>query len=297
MKKYAGRVFFLIGLALAGILMYSGAADQKRTAALEQNAVLSLASPVDRETVKQMLQTEEGQEDAVSFTVWTQEENKNVTEGDFGRQKQVDLLWIYGSSQLLLPYGKILNPKDPEGCLIDEKTAFDLFGGSQAEGRELLVEGRMWVIRGVFAAPRELVILQDSREEEDITWNRITVGPKPGQPVRSAGEDFLVRHGVTGTLLRWDFYQNLSWLGELVPGKWSDFSGWSENIREKSQELRHLLQTEKSAIELEYLRRYRFSSWAILAGGFCIWAELLFLFRRRTGTDKNTCSSCKEEVS
>lgn len=282
MKKYAGRVLFLIGLALAGILMYNGSLDRKKAAALEQDAALSLAVPINRETLEQMIFTEAGQEDTVSFTVWAQEENKTIEAEGFGRKKQADVLWICGSSQLLLPYGKILSPEDPAGCLVDEKTAFDLFGSRQVEGSRVTVDGRTWVVRGVFPSPGKLLILQDSREGEEITWDRITVCRKPGQSVRSAGEDFLVRHGMDGTLLRWDFYQDLSWLGELVPGKWSDFSGWSENIREKSQELRQLLQTEKSAVELEYLRLYRSGSWAIFAGGCWIWAELVFLFRRKT---------------
>lgn len=297
MKKYAGRAVLLICLALAGILMYSGARDRKKAAALEQNAVLTLASPVDRETVKQMRLTEAEQEKGVSFTAWAQEENKTVNAEATGRTKQVDLLWICGSSQQLLPYGAILNPEDDQGCLLDEETAAALFGSSQVEGMSLQVEGREWVIRGVFPSPRKLLILQDTREGEGIAWNRITVSPKPGQSVRSAGEEFSVRHGITGTLLRWDFYQNLLWLGELVPGKWSDFSGWSENIREKSQELRYLLQTEKSVMELEYLKLYRFGNGAILAGGFCIWAELFLLLGRRTKRNENICSSCKGEVS
>ena len=58
MKKYAGRVLFLIGLALAGILMYNGSLDRKKAAALEQDAVLSLAVPINRETLEQMIFTE-----------------------------------------------------------------------------------------------------------------------------------------------------------------------------------------------------------------------------------------------
>lgn len=281
MKKYAGRVLLLICLALAGILMYNGVKDKNKAAALEQNAVLALASPIDGERIKQMREAEEKREEAVTFTAWTQERNKSVTAEASGKMARTELLWINGSSQLLLPYGKILNPQDPQGCLLDEGTAADLFGSTQVEGMRLLVDGQAWVIRGVFSSPRKLVILQDSREGDTAAWNRITVSRKQGQPVRSAGEDFLVRHGITGIQLRWDFYQNLSWLGELVPGKWSDFPGWSENIREKSQELKHLLQTEKSVLELEYLKLHHNSNWAILAGGLWVWAELLFLFRRK----------------
>lgn len=286
MKKYAGRVLLFIGLAMAGGLMYHGALSRQKAAMLEQNAVLALDSPLNETITARMREAEEKQEEAVGFTAWAQEGNKSVKAEASGKTAEADILWINGSSHLLLPYGKILNQQDPEGCLLDERTASDLFGSIKVEGMRLLVDGQTWVIRGVFASPQKLLIVQDSREGDVAVWNRITVSLKQGQSVPAAEEDFLVRHGITGTPLRWDFYQNMSWLWELVPGKWSDFSGWSENIREKSQELKQLLQTEKSAIELEYLKLYRYGNWAILSGGLWAFAQLLLLFRQKHDSKK-----------
>lgn len=286
MKKYARRVLLFIGLVLAGGLMYHGTLNTQRAAALEQNAVVALDAPLGEADVKRMRETEETQEEAVTFTAWAQEENKSVKAEASGKTAQTDLLWINGSSHLLMPYGRILNQHDPEGCLLDEGTAAALFGSTKVEGMRLLVDGQPWVIRGVFTSPQKLLILQDSRKGKEAVWDRITVSLKQGQPIRAAGEEFMVRHGIAGTLLRWDFYQKLSWLWELVPGKWSDFTGWSENIQEKFREHRRLLQIEKSAIELEYLKLCRYGSWEALAGGLMAFAQLLFLFHQSHDSKK-----------
>lgn len=111
-----------------------------------------------------MLETELEQEEPVGFTAWEEESDQRITDGEGLRSASASLLRIFGTSEYLLPYGKILQASDKEGCLIGEKTAQKLFGSGKAEGLMVLCGGRELVIRGVIKEPEEILVFQETEK-------------------------------------------------------------------------------------------------------------------------------------
>ena len=69
---------------------------------------------------------------------------------------------------------------------------------------------------------------------------------------RTAAE-FISRYGLDGQILHYEYKRNLSWFTDLIPGKWSDFSGWKENMKTLQSDEKILKQCEKSTVESLYL--------------------------------------------
>lgn len=276
MKKYAGRMLFAVCLALAVAAVWQGMMLLSRAGCFVQHVTLLLQDPLDAKTAETMRELEQNQEEPVSFTAWREEREQVIQAEETGKSTKAGLLWLFGSSEMLLPYGKNLPREDTKGCLVDADTAQELFGSHKVEGMTILAGGQVRVIRGVISSPKRLVILQDTGSGQ-AGFIRITLQRSPGQPVKALGETFLMRHNLNGSLLRWDLSRGFEWTAELVPGKWSDFSGWAGNLKEKSKELELLTGTEKSTLELEYLRLQKRGVLCLLTGGVLIWGEVLIL--------------------
>ena len=164
--------------------------------------------------------------------------------------KSIVILTICGSSEYLFPYGKVLHQEDKEGCLIGKKTAEKLFGSHKAEGLVLKYNNKEFQVRGVFNKPEEILVIQ-KREEMEGRLNRVTVKKERGKTAAETARLFGDTYGIYGEVLRWDYYQSLTWILEMIPGKWSDFEGFRKNLESKKEEFRIL-----SYVEKEYHRNY-----------------------------------------
>ncbi|MCI8281449.1 MAG: hypothetical protein HFI76_07110 [Lachnospiraceae bacterium] len=276
MKKYAGQAICVLCLALAVAVIGKGKIMLNRAGQYTEQVTLLLQEPVDEKTVEIMRELEGTQGEPVSFTAWREEKDQRIQAEETGNDTWANLLYISGSSELLLPYGKILSPEDSAGCLVDAETASELFGSPRVEGMVILAEGEKRVIRGVFSAPKRMIILQGSGKGQE-GFRRMALQRISGQPIKALGEKFFMRHGLNGSLLRWDLSGGFSWVQELVPGKWSDFSGWKNNLQEKSKELELIARTEKSTLELEYLRLQKKGVICLIIGGILVWGEVFVL--------------------
>ncbi len=280
MKKYAGWICLCICLALASATVWQGITSRSRAGERLQHLTLQLKSPLAKDSLRQMRELEQSQEQPADFCAWKEEQEQSVAAAETGIHVWANLLWLNGDSQLLLPYGKNLCEEDLQGCLLDRDTAWELFGSQNVEGMTLVIAGQSRVVRGVFSTPKRLVILQGAPAGVLGGWNRVTVQQKPGQSPQELGESFLIRHNLNGNLLRWDFLKGFSWLGELVPGKWSDFAGWSVNLEQKADELRQISQVEKSSLELEYWNLQMRGLGFMLFGVVTSWGVVLLLLKR-----------------
>ncbi len=193
-------------------------------------------------------------EKLMNYTLWGEKQGGSVSDGENLRQTNTTILTIRGSSEYLISYGKILQEEDKSGCLIGRKTAWQLFGTYHAEKLYVKYEGQIFQVRGVLHEPEEILVIQ-KQSNIDTILDRITVKKQSGSSVPKTVQDFTERYGVSGEVLRFDFYGGLSWLFELIPGKWSDFSGWNQNISSAKEEWELLESTQKSMMELMFLRQ------------------------------------------
>lgn len=209
-----------------------------------------------------------------AFAAWKEIPDSFLTAKESGRTSRADVIMLYGSSYCVLPYGKVIDKEDTTGCLIGRKIAEDLFGSRQVEGQELICGDRTLAVRGVIREPENLLLCEipdissnsSSDSSSDISFDRISFFAENAEDGRKTAEEFMNRYGLNVEILRFDYYQNLFWIKELIPGKWSDFSGWNKNLENQKEQKEQISRMRKSCLETEYLLLLRERNLCILLG-------------------------------
>lgn len=219
-----------------------------------------------------------GQSEVFSFTAWTERKDQPVEAEFSGRQTTADCYLLMGDSYLVLPWGKNLSADDTEGCIIGATVAQTIFGGTEVEGQTLLYDERTLTVRGVVQEPDDILLCQMQEQtgigsgtdsDSAVTFDRINllVTEESGTASQTV-EQFINCYGLDADSLHFERKQNLYWLTELTPGKWSNFSGWSTNLKTLQSDRQRLRQCEKSGIESLYMgwvdRRNIFLATAVL---------------------------------
>lgn len=203
---------------------------------------------------------------AFSFAAWTEFKNEYVSDSLNTRKCETDIIAICGSSHCLLPFGKNLSTSDKNGCIAGSSIVEKLFGNHDAEGREILWNDNIWVIREIVKEPSDLLIVQSSKITDKTDFDKISVILPEGADKRLAEENFTSRYAITGKALRWDYLYGISWIKEMVPGKWSDFDSLEQNFKEYKKAVDTAKNTEKSIIEATGLNYRGKGYWFILSG-------------------------------
>lgn len=221
-----------------------------RTADARSGGVLLAAAErenvPDAADVERMREEEAQCEEPIGFTAWSQRE-ETVMALDGCRRVQTDVIRICGSSEYLIPYGKILQEGDEEGCLIGRKIAETLFKSHNVTGLSVSCGGREYVVRGVLSAPEELLVIAG---EETEAYDHITLEVRGGNE-RTAAEKFLARHGLSMQCMNRAGFRKTFSLTELLPGSWSDFAGWKQNFAAWRENVRQQEKIVPSVFELE----------------------------------------------
>lgn len=197
-------------------------------------------------------QLEAEKENSVSFTVWTQKEEMLITDSEGYHSAVTNVIELNGSSEHLIPYGRFLQEEDTNGCLIGQAAAQKLFVSTAVEGMSIWYGERLLTIRGVLKEPSDILLVEAS---EAASFDRITLQKQRGVTKSMQGRRFCENYGITAEFLRMDFFSS-DQLSELVPGKWSDFDGWSRNFQTFWHTVRLALSAGKSEIEIAYLVPY-----------------------------------------
>lgn len=102
----------------------------------------------------------------VDIVGWREDSLQTVINPDLSRTaSELKVLLIKGDSSLILN-SVFLFEDDKQGCLIDEDTAYKLFGSKNAIGRELQFSDRTLVVRGIHKETKANLILQLLDDEE-----------------------------------------------------------------------------------------------------------------------------------
>lgn len=242
-----------------------------RTADARSGGVLLAAAErenvPDAAGVERMREEEAQCEEPLGFTAWSQRE-ETVMALDGCRRTQAAVVRICGSSEYLIPYGKILQEGDEEGCLIGRKTAETLFKSHNVTGLSVSCGGREYVVRGVLSASEELLVIAG---EETEAYDHITLDIRGGNE-RTAAEKFLARHGLSMQCMNWAGFRKTFSLTELLPGSWSDFAGWKQNFAAWREGVRQQEKIVPSVFELEAEEKKNMAVGAFATGA------LLFIY-------------------
>lgn len=208
MKKY--KIYFMsAGIALLGFfLCYLSAAAWGSIAWGRGNALFYLESPLsvegalsvaaqNQEIASRVNQGQEVQEGPFQFCLWGQEEDAVASNENLSRSLQASLIFFCGSPELLFEGCRVPLMEDSQGCLIDEKAAWELFGSLQAVGKEVTFGNNKYLVRnvvpgqeGVLALPVSRIFQakdagqDDAGMDMDAIINRVTLKKPAGQSIR-----------------------------------------------------------------------------------------------------------------
>lgn len=183
--------------------------------------------------VEQIRKNENSTENPVKLTAWNQKRGQTVTATRTDRAAfSVPVISINGSSENLIPYGKILHEEDKEGCLIGAETAEQLFGSREVEGLSVCYDGQEFFVRGVLKTPEHFLMFQETAE--DASFYGICIRRTDGtKSHRMETENFRNRYGLPMICKKSrNRLPTMEEIGEMIPGKWSDFEAWKENFAE-----------------------------------------------------------------
>lgn len=218
---------------------------------------------------------------ADGYAAWTECKQETVRESAGGRAAILDVTAVCGPTRYILPFGPNITEGDKRGCIVGEETAEKLFGTHLAMGQELTWRNRTWIVRGVVAKPSKLLMVQAS-DMAGFSFDHISAPLAAGDDRRLMVQKFIRDNGTRGRVLRWDYLYGSGWLEEMIPGRWSDFMGWSKNWKQYRTSRETLERTEKSTAEAEGLRMKRRG--AALTGAGCLLFAIGFALRIKTFT-------------
>lgn len=209
MRKYARAICAAIGLLLFLGVWYAMKRASGELLECENTALILLErEPLSARRVKDIRSREEAQEESVSFTAWGQKNLVTAQNTDLRRSRTVSAVRVCGRSDIVLR-GMGLDEGDEKGCLIDEKTALELFGSTDAAGLEITVDGREKTVRGILRGAQDTVLCT-AGEDDELTM--VTLLLQSGASYEAAGESFLMRHGLSGKIVRMDYFYTLATL-------------------------------------------------------------------------------------
>lgn len=175
MKRYGKRIGrYLIIAAFIGmgmVLLWMSAAawgsmvlekDNLRFC-LEQPVTISeaLAAARQNQDVKEKYQLGETETaKPLDFCIWGQKEDMVLSNEALSRRVQVHGIFLCGNPKLLFSDSRVPVLEDKNGCLIDEETAWELFGSSQVAGKEISCEGKTYIIRNVVTGREKIIAFQ-----------------------------------------------------------------------------------------------------------------------------------------
>ncbi len=246
---------------------------------------LYLETPLSAGAAQAPLEQESTQDEEMTFTVWGELAEQLVSDPDLGQRVKADVLILLGACEGVLHQGNALSAGDTEGCLLGEETAWELFGSTGVVGDTVRIGDETRTIRGIVHRPDRGVVITGSLEgivedaQETACYDRITLSSE--QP--ADGDSFFMQNGLEGEVLRLDYLRSLSWLLELIPGKWSDFSGWKENWKDKQQDFELIMQVHKNSCELYYEKQCLVLIWNRAMQVVCVWLAAVYLFRACDG--------------
>lgn len=104
----------------------------------------------------------------ISVVGWAESQLQTVVNPDLSRSvNNLKILFVKGRTSLLIE-SSLLFEDDKEGCLIDEDTAYKLFGSNHVVGKQISYGNRNLTIRGIHKETNANVIMQfvDGNEEQ-----------------------------------------------------------------------------------------------------------------------------------
>lgn len=148
-------------ILLAGILLYI--CSIRQSTQIEQMAKISTYIPQNLyctgQSAKEII--EEKNMLLCSFT-----ENTWITDAELGNTAEVNMVRYVGNEKLLSPELQDIYVQDGNSCVIDSKTAEEIYGSQNVVGKNIFVNGERYRIKQVVYTPEKTILIQLKDYEE-----------------------------------------------------------------------------------------------------------------------------------
>lgn len=116
--------------------------------------------------IYKMQKEEKDKGNSLVFTGWHEKEKQTVLNSNFNRRVESNIIFICGQSSLVAE-GPILFEDDINWCLIDEETAYKLFGSNDVIGNTIIYDSGEFIIRGIHRAMEDTIIMKAESDSKD----------------------------------------------------------------------------------------------------------------------------------
>ncbi|MCI8484199.1 MAG: hypothetical protein HFH41_07650 [Lachnospiraceae bacterium] len=236
---HKGKYLFITSLLGFGILLfYISAAAWGSMVWMSSTVMFYLEQPISAKEALSAMEwnqkiREKGQEGEetellLDFCIWGQEENVTIENKSLSASTQADVISLCGNPELLFENCGLPVKEDAKGCVIDEKTAWDLFGSSQVAGKEIFCEGKSYIVRKVISGKEKIIAFQarqDKKESqkkdaesgqevpeqlEKLPFNRITLRKLENQSIYDLQSAWNNQYGLPAAILDTELLRGIS---------------------------------------------------------------------------------------
>lgn len=217
--------FLLLALMIMCIGFSSGFLNKSKDNKEAANIYLTENS-MNMSQINEMHIKEEREDKKLPFTAWRQIDNQSIDFEYLGKKAEADVIEICGNSDLIVK-GPILFLDNEEGCLIDKKTAYTLFGSTNAKGQVVKYGDRDLTVIGIHEGLDNTIIVQALKGSKEYSDNNaeknvnddvtgIAIGVK--ENVDRSVKAFTDRYGVMATSVSNRIYYNIAfWISLILP--------------------------------------------------------------------------------
>ena len=227
------------------ILFYLSASAWGSLKSANDNIMLYLEQPVTMkeadalmEQIEEAKETEQPEEISMpAFCIWGQKEDILLTNENLSKSTQADAVILCGNPELVFNDCRMPVRDDKEGCIIDEETAWDLFGSSEVTGKTVTYNNKQYFIRQVIKSEENVFAFQadnslekntgeqkqeeiqgqeNSNSKNESRLNRVTLQKPEGYSVREIKNVWDNRTGITGTVMDIELLYGISGLCVLL---------------------------------------------------------------------------------
>lgn len=161
-----------------------------------------------------------------SISAWNGLEEQIITSTELGHSYQSWLIEVYGDIGHVFPLklmaGNLLTPNDYEGCILDEETAYQLFGTINPIGNSITYKDNLYYIRGIIKSPKPVFFLMIENRNHRY-YNIELVYEKNGSKKQENGQElansFLLQNNLATsyTMIDGPFYSELLEILSNIP--------------------------------------------------------------------------------
>lgn len=153
----------------------------------------------DRTMAEEILKDSREEENLTDICFYWDGGIRTAENPGLARKSQVTAVGLLGDASLYSWHCNALSLDDREGCILDKKTAVELFGSENCIGSTVKLGEKNYVVRKVVPWTQRVILFHPT--EKELVFTRVFVRPKNGESQKKAADRFMMSYGLFGTLV------------------------------------------------------------------------------------------------